>query len=47
MEEIYAKKNETCELIKAQPETVQFLLNYSKSMHIVDYDGLKFENNKN
>ncbi len=47
MEKIFAKKKQTCELVNAQPKTIQFLLNYSKSLHIVDYNGLKFESNKN
>lgn len=47
MEKIYSKKKSTCELVSAKKETVQFLLNYSKSLHIVDHNGIKFESNKN
>jgi len=47
MEKIYAKHQKRCELIKARPETVQFLMNFSKSLHIVNHGGVKFENNLN
>ncbi|WP_411030895.1 hypothetical protein [Spongiimicrobium sp. 3-5] len=47
MEKSYPENVETCELVKASPETVQFLLNYSKSLKIVDYEGMKFESNIN
>ncbi len=47
MEKIYSKKLDQCKLVKAKPSTVQFLLDYSKSLHIVDYNGVQFENNKN
>ncbi|MEE9364979.1 MAG: hypothetical protein V3U92_20445 [Cellulophaga sp.] len=47
MENIYTKKQETCKLTKASPKTIEFLLNYSKSLEIIDYKGIKFESNKN
>ncbi|WP_430906917.1 hypothetical protein [Maribacter sp. 2-571] len=47
MEKTYAKNQGDCELTKACPETVKFLLDYSKSLHIVKYDGVRFENNLN
>lgn len=47
MEKIYTKKEDNCRLVKARPETVQFLLGYSKSLHIVDYGDLQFESNVN
>lgn len=47
MEKIYAKYQKRCELIKAGPETIQFLLNFSKSLHIVEHGSMKFENNLN
>jgi len=47
MENIYANKKKECELVKAQPETIQFLLNYSKSLNITEAKGIKFENNLN
>ncbi|QLG47119.1 hypothetical protein [Costertonia aggregata] len=47
MENIYTKKQNDCKLVKAKPETVQFLLNYSKSLDIIEYGNVKFENNLN
>ncbi len=36
MEKIYTKHNKDCNLVKAQPQTVEFLLNYSKSLKITE-----------
>ncbi len=47
MEKIYANNTKDCKLVKAKPATVEFLLNYSKSLHIVEHDDMKFENNLN
>ena len=47
MEKIYIKNKNTCKLAKAKPETIQFLLNYSKSLKITEVDGIKFETNMN
>ncbi len=47
MEKIYTKHNKECKLIKAQPETVAFLLNYSKSLKITEVSGIKYESNLN
>lgn len=47
MENIYAKNQDRCKLAKAKPETVQFLLNYSKSLKITKAQGIKFESNMN
>ena len=47
MEKSYTEKKGECKLVKASPETVQFLLNYSKSLHIVNYGTMQFENNVN
>ncbi|MGB5820004.1 MAG: hypothetical protein WBG90_11020 [Saonia sp.] len=47
MEKIYFKERNTCKLATACPETVQFLLNFSKSLQVVDYNGMKFESNLN
>jgi len=44
MEKIYSTNPNTRKLTKASKETVQFLLNYSKSFHIVEYGNIKFEN---
>jgi len=47
MENIYAENPDKCKLVKAKPETIQFLLNYSKSLTIVKYEGITFEGNLN
>lgn len=47
MKKIYTKPFKDCKLIKAQPHTVEFLLNYSKSLKITEIKGLKFESNLN
>ena len=44
MEKIYSTNPSTRKLTKASKETVQFLLNYSKSLCIVEYGNIKFEN---
>ena len=43
MEEIYSEEQKICKITNARPETVRFLLGFSKSMHIVDYRNMKFE----
>lgn len=47
MEKIYTKQNKDCKLVKAQPHTVEILLNYSKSLKITEVKGIKFESNLN
>lgn len=47
MEKIYSTEKNACELAKTGPETVQFLLNYSRSLRIVGYKSFKFETNLN
>ena len=47
MENIYAKNPQTCKLVKAKPETVKFLLDYSKSLRVIKHKGMSFENNLN
>ncbi|MEO0527769.1 MAG: hypothetical protein AAFZ89_11120 [Bacteroidota bacterium] len=48
MENIYSPENtETCELVKAQKETVDFLLNFSKSLSVIEYEGIPLEGNLN
>ncbi|MCO5723630.1 hypothetical protein [Robiginitalea marina] len=41
------KESKQCELRKASPETIRFLLDYSKSLKIVSSRGLTFESNLN
>ncbi len=47
MEKIYNKKQENSKIVKAKPETVSFLLNYSKSLKITKVKGMTFESNMN
>ena len=47
MEKIYAKDQDRCKLTKAKPQTVRFLLDYSKSLKITEVQGFKFESNIN
>ena len=47
MKEIYSEDKKKCKLVKAKPETIQFLLNYSKSLKYTEVDGVKFESNLN
>jgi hypothetical protein len=47
MEKIYTKDQNNTKLVKAKPETIQFLLSYSKSLNITEVDGLQFESNLN
>ncbi len=47
MEKLYAKDHNKCKLVKAKPETVEFLLNYSKSLKITKAKGISFESNMN
>ncbi len=47
MEKIYSKKKDKCTLLRAKPETVDFLLAYSKSLKITEAKGIEFESNLN
>ncbi|MDT7827056.1 hypothetical protein RQM65_00070 [Pricia sp. S334] len=47
MEKIYTENLEKGKKIAARPETVQFLLSFSKSLHIVKYQNFRFENSLN
>jgi hypothetical protein len=47
MENIYSKNLKKCKLVKAKPETVKFLVDYSKSLKITKARGIKFEGNLN
>ena len=44
MEQIYSKHPKHCKLVTAKPSTVDFLLNYSKSLHISKVNGMTIEN---
>ena len=47
MEHLYPKTDDQRKPVKATRETVNFLLDYSKSLSIVSSKGLVFENNLN
>ncbi|MEM8999652.1 MAG: hypothetical protein AAGB24_05260 [Bacteroidota bacterium] len=47
MEEIYSEEQQLCKITKARPETVQFLLRFSKSLQVVDYKNIIFERTLN
>lgn len=47
MEKIYAILQKDCKLYKARPETINMLMGFSKSLHVVEYGEFKFENNLN
>jgi len=47
MEEIYSDHTEVCTLIKTKPQTVNFILNYSKALHVQKLKGLTIEHNLN
>jgi len=43
MERIYSEQANTCAGCKAKKETIAFLLQYSKSLHITGYRDFAFE----
>lgn len=47
MEKIYPNTQRQCKIVKAKPETIDFLLNYSKSLKITKAKGMQFESNLN
>ena len=47
MEKIYQTKINKNKTVSAKPETIQFLLNYSKSLKVTEAKGIKFESNLN
>ncbi len=48
MEKIYSKETKKkCRLIKAKPETIDYLLSYSKSLKVTKAKGMQFESNLN
>ncbi len=47
MENIYKQTDNTQTQQKASKETIQFLLNYSRSLSVVKSRGLTFERNLN
>jgi len=47
MEKVYSEEKNACRPTKVGPETVQFLLDYSKSLRIMGYKSFEFEMNLN
>ena len=47
MEKIYSDYPKKYGLSKASPETIKFLLNFSKSLHVVKYGEFTFEGSLN
>ena len=47
MEKIYSKEKSVQGSFKARPETIKFLMDFSRSFHCVNYGDLKFETNLN
>ena len=47
MQQHYSETTEKCELVQARPETISFLMAYSRSLSIINADGMVFENNLN
>ncbi len=43
MEKIYSEEKNACRLTKVSSETIRFLLDYSRSLRVIDYKGFKFE----
>ena len=47
MDEIYFRYQKNNEIEKSSSQTVRFLMNFSKSFHVINYKKFKFENNLN
>lgn len=47
MEDIYSDHTEVCTLIKTKPQTIDFILNYSKALHVQTIKGITLEHNLN
>jgi hypothetical protein len=47
MEHIYIQDKTQCELVKTRSNRIRFLLDYSKSLNIIDHQGVTFESNLN
>jgi len=43
MEKIYSEHQKECTLVRSSKETVHFLLSFSKSFHVIEYQDFKFE----
>lgn len=47
MEKIYPTNTKATKKVSAKPETIKFLLDYSKSLKVTEANGIKFESNLN
>ena len=47
MEQIYLREKSHCELVKTRANRVKFLLDYSKSLSIIEHSGITYESNMN
>jgi hypothetical protein len=47
MEKIYSEEKSVGRSFKAKPETIKFLMDFSRSFHAVHYGKFKFETNLN
>jgi hypothetical protein len=47
MEEIYSDHTEVCSLVKTKPQTIDFILNYSKALRVHTIKGITIEHNLN
>ncbi|SDQ78603.1 hypothetical protein SAMN05216294_2596 [Flagellimonas zhangzhouensis] len=43
MENIYSEEQKSVKTVRASKRTIDFLLSYSKSIHVVDYKKHQFE----
>ena len=43
MEEIYSEEQKICKITKSSPETIRFLMGFSKALEVSDYKNMKFE----
>lgn len=47
MEKIYSEKADACKVVRVSQDTINLLLQYSRSLHVLGYKGIKFETNLN
>lgn len=47
MKEVYSEKPQICEIVKAQPRTISFIMAFSKAYQVKNYSGLTFDHISN
>jgi len=47
MEKVYSEERSVCKLAKARPEAIKFLIDYSRSLKILEFEQFLFESNMN